>query len=65
MILSDFNHVTILACGEDQRHQSFQQAMQHVESAGGSVVRIQRTEGVSTTSLRTLMAGPPASQQPA
>lgn len=47
-----FRHTTTLACGEDQCHQSFQNAMEHIKRTGGSVVRMQRTAGVSTTSLR-------------
>lgn len=42
----------IFAIGQDQRHSGFQQAVSYCEATGKKVVRMQRTEGISSSEIK-------------
>lgn len=46
----------ILALGEDQLHNGFQRAVEYTLDHGKEVVRLKRTEGISSSSLKVLFS---------
>ena len=42
----------VFAIGEDQTHSGFQQAVSYCEKEGKQVVRMKRTEGISSSEIK-------------